>query len=62
MKHLDIRLDWIQELRNKELIEIFKVSTEDQRADPLTKILERVAFKKALPFLQDELDQIPDLN
>ena len=62
MKHLDIRLEWIQELRDSNLVEIIKVSTDEQRADPFTKILERVAFKKALPFIQDDLDQPPNLN
>lgn len=62
MKHLDMRMDWIQELRDKGKLEIIKVDTKDQRADPLTKLLDRIAFKHALQFIQSDIDTPPDLN
>ena len=62
MKHIDIRESWVQQLRDNNKLQINKVDAEEQRADPLTKVLERVAFKRVEHWLNSELNSPMDLN
>ena len=45
-KHIDIRHHFLREHIENELIKLVHVSTEDQLADVMTKILGRIKFEK----------------
>jgi len=62
MKHLDIRKAWIQQLRDRKLVDINKVDTKDQKADALTKIMGKVEYQRPSQFLQNVLDLPHDLD
>ena len=44
MKHLDIRKDWIQQIRDRDLVQFVKVPTKENRADFMTKLQNKVEF------------------
>ena len=44
LKHIDARQEWIQVLRNKDLIKAQYVPTDENLADIFTKILPRATF------------------
>ena len=46
MKHIDCRMEWVQTLRNKDIIETAHVPSEDNLADMFTKILPTNTFKR----------------
>ena len=46
MKHLDIRKSWIQQLRNKEVVEFRKMAGTQIPANFLTKLLDRVEYNR----------------
>ena len=58
MKHLDIRRDWIQQLRDANLLKIHKVGTKMQKADALTKVMGRVEYERASVPLQNKLYKV----
>ena len=51
LKHIDTRQEWVQILRNKNICNPVHVSTADNLADILTKILKPATFIK----LRDQL-------
>ena len=44
LRHIDARQDWVQALRDSELVKLVKVPTKDNYADLMTKILEPETF------------------
>ena len=46
MKHLDIREDWIQLIRDRGLAEFIKVDGKVIKADFMTKLLNRVEYNR----------------
>ena len=48
MKHIDARLAWVQELRDKDIVRLIKVPGADNPADFYTKILPSAEFRKQL--------------
>ena len=44
LKHIDCRQEWVQALRNKNIIQPAHVPTDDNLADLMTKILEKKTF------------------
>lgn len=62
MKHLDIRREWIQQLRDRDTIKINKVGSKEQKADALTKLMGRKEYHRASECLQNELNSPPNLD
>ena len=58
MKHLDIRKDWIQQIRDRDLVKFVKVPTKDNKADFMTKLQNRVEFNR----LYKQLAYAPDTS
>ena len=46
MKHLDIRMQWVQEIRDKKKIKIHKVAGPHNRSDFFTKLMTKSEFKR----------------
>ena len=46
MKHIDVRLAWMKELRSRKLIEFEKVDGTINLADFFTKVLDSISFCK----------------
>jgi hypothetical protein len=46
MKHIDARLAWVQELRDKNIVRLIKVAGTKNPADFYTKILPATEFRK----------------
>ena len=46
MKHIDLRNAWIQQLRDKNVVDVIKVPGTANGADFFTKLLPRVAFSQ----------------
>ena len=46
MKHLDIRMQWVQEIRDKKKIKIHKVHGPHNRSDFFTKLMTKSEFKR----------------
>ena len=46
MKHLDIRLDWIQQARDRSIAEFVKESTDEINADFFSKLHDRVEYDR----------------
>ena len=44
LRHIDARQDWVQALRDSELVKLVKVDTKDNYANLMTKILEPETF------------------
>ena len=44
LRHIDARQDWVQALRDSELVKLVKVDTKDNYADLMTKILDPETF------------------
>ena len=45
---VDMREDWVQELRDQNLVKVVHVKSEDNKADLLTKCLANYKFQKQL--------------
>ncbi len=50
-KHINVKYHYIRDLINKGIINLIYISTHDQKADGLTKPLERIKFNKFLMHL-----------
>jgi hypothetical protein len=48
MKHIDARLEWVQSLRDKNVVRLIKVDGFDNEADMYTKILTPPEFKRQM--------------
>ena len=46
MKHLDVRMDWIKQLRDRNIVEFHKVAGTDNVADFFTKVLDKGDFTR----------------
>ena len=46
MRHIDVRADWVKQLRDRSVCKIVKIPGVDNIADGLTKILSRPAFQE----------------
>ena len=46
MKHLDLRLAWIRQLKDSSLADFVKLDGEVNKADFFTKLLPRIKFKE----------------
>ena len=46
LKHIDVRQEWVQTLRNKSIVETKYVNTKENLADLFTKILDEATFTK----------------
>ena len=55
MKHIDIREAWVQQIRDKEKIEILKIAGTKNPADFFTKLLTNTAFDQATAGLTGKL-------
>jgi hypothetical protein len=61
MKHLDIRLDWIQQARDRSIAEFVKESTDEINADFFSKLHDRVDFNKKyarIAYIPDDIDNL----
>ena len=47
MKHIGIREAWVQQIRDKEKIEVLKIAGTKNPADFFTKLLTNTAFDQA---------------
>jgi len=59
-KHIAVKFHYIRELINKGIIDLYYISTNDQKADGLTKALEKIkfrAFLQQLGLIQDSLSR-----
>ena len=56
MKHLDLRDQWIQQMRTKDIVDYFKVEGVNNLADFFTKIHHGADFKTFQDRLMDSLD------
>ena len=57
MKHLDLREAWVQQLRDKEMAEYYKVVGTDNPADFFTKIHHGTGFKNFQEGMMGHLDE-----
>ena len=46
LKHIDVRQEWVQTLRNKSIIETKHIKSEENLADIFTKILDEATFTR----------------
>ena len=61
MKHLDIRLDWIQQARDRSIAEFVKEGTDEINADFFSKLHDRVDFNKKyarIAYIPDDIDDM----
>ena len=54
---IDIRENWVSELRDEGMVEVVKVNSSQNWADILTKCLRGSEFKRQLKMIQGELFQ-----
>ena len=47
MKHVDLKWQWVQDLRNKKVVKLIKIPGTVNPADGLTKVLTGPEFMKA---------------
>ena len=47
-KHIAVKFHYIRELLNKGIIDLYYISTNEQKADGLTKPLDKIKFKAFL--------------
>ena len=57
MKHLDLREAWVQQLRDKEVVDYYKVVGTDNPADFFTKIHHGAGFKTFQDIMMGHLDE-----
>ena len=57
MKHLDLREAWVQQLRDKEVVDYYKVVGTDNPADFFTKIPHGAGFKTFQDDMMGHLDE-----
>jgi len=50
-KHISLKYYYIRDLRDKGVIDLIYISTSKQKADSLTKALEKIEFKGFLNYL-----------
>ena len=46
MKYIDVRRGWVQELRDRKMVELVKVLGTENLADYFTKLLEKVDYER----------------
>jgi hypothetical protein len=51
IRHIDQRMEWVQELKDMELFDWVHVPTQINKADIMTKVLDRVKFKWAMDWI-----------
>ena len=55
MKHIDIRAAWVQQIRDKEQIQILKIAGTNNPADFSTKLMTNIEFNRASAGLTSKL-------
>ena len=64
IRHVDQRMEWVQELKDIDLFDWVHVPSAINKADILTKVLDKVKFKYAMDYIlhgivpQDHLDKV----
>ena len=55
MKHIDLRADWLKQMKDREQIEFNSIDGKENPADFYTKIYDKKSFRKAQAKLMGKL-------
>lgn len=56
MKHIDLRAEWMNQLRDRKIVNVVKIPGEENGADFFTKLLGRIAFQQEESVLMGRID------